>query len=118
MARKISRKQNKNRSAKPVRLSRYVKPPARLKSTAKTSHKTSRKTLHKTSRKNRTATGAKRADVIDALVAASAQALSLRIDPAWRGSVKRNLHVILKHAALVDQFSMPDDIEPAPVFRA
>jgi hypothetical protein len=110
MARKINRKQNNNRSAKPVRLSRYAKPPARLKTAAKTSHKTSRK--------NRAATAAKRADVIDTLVAASAQALSLRIDPAWRASVKRNLHVILKHAALVDQFSLPDDIEPAPVFRA
>jgi len=74
--------------------------------------------LRETSGKNRTGTAAKRADVIDTLVAASAQAFSLRIDPAWRGSVKRNLDVILKHAALVDQFSLPDDIEPAPVFRA
>ncbi|MGO9699824.1 MAG: DUF4089 domain-containing protein [Xanthobacteraceae bacterium] len=114
MARKINQKQNKNRSAKPVRLSRYAKPPARLKTAAETSPKTSRKT----SRKNRTATAAKRADVIDTLVAASAQALSLPIDPAWRASIKRNLHVILKHAALVDQFSLPDDVEPAPVFRA
>jgi hypothetical protein len=118
MARKISRKQNNNRSAKPVRLSRYAKPPARLKTAAKPSHKTSHKTSRKTSRKNRAAAAAKRADVIDTVVAASAQALSLRIDPAWRASVKRNLHVILKHAALVDQFSLPDDIEPAPVFRA
>jgi Protein of unknown function (DUF4089) len=110
MARKISRKQNKNRSAKPVRLSRYAKPPAPLKSTAKTSRKTAPK--------NRTGSAAKRADVVDTLVAASAQALSLPIDPAWRTNVKRNLHVILKHATLVDQFSLPDDVEPAPVFRA
>ena len=110
MARKISQKQKKNRSAKPVKLTRYAKPPARLESTAKT--------LRKTALKDRAGTAAKRADVIDTLVAASAQALSLRIDPAWRASVKRNLHVILKHAALVDQFSLPDDVEPAPVFRA
>jgi Protein of unknown function (DUF4089) len=110
MARKISRKQSQNRSAKPVRHTRSAKPPARLKSTAKT--------LRETARKNRAGAAVKRTDVIDTLVAASAQALSLRIDPAWRTSVKRNLDVILKHAALVDQFSLPDDIEPAPVFRA
>jgi hypothetical protein len=61
---------------------------------------------------------AKRTDVIDTLVAANAHALALSIDPAWRASVKRNLQSILTHAALVDQFSLPDDIEPAPVFRA
>lgn len=114
MARKINPKQNKKRSARPVRLSRYAGPPARLKAAAKPSRKTPRKT----SRRKRTATAGKQADVIDTLVAASAQALSLRIDPAWRASVTRNLQVILKHAALVDQFSLPDDIEPAPVFRA
>jgi hypothetical protein len=69
-------------------------------------------------RKSRAPTAAKRADVIETLVTASAQALALPIDPAWRTSVKRNLQVILTHAALVEQFSLPDEIEPAPVFRA
>jgi len=76
------------------------------------------KNTTKTRRKSRARIAPKPADVIDTLVAANAQALSLRIDPAWRASVKRNLHVILTHAALVDQFPLPDDIEPAPVFRA
>jgi hypothetical protein len=40
------------------------------------------------------------------------------MDPAWRAGVKLNLHLILTHAASVDQFSLPDDVEPAPVFRA
>ena len=61
---------------------------------------------------------APQAKVIETLVAASAQALALPVEPAWRAGVKRNLQVILEHAALVDQFSLPDDIEPAPVFRA
>ena len=57
-------------------------------------------------------------DSIDALVTASAQALGLTLDPAWRDSVKFNLRLILRHAALVDEFPLPDDAEPAPVFHA
>jgi hypothetical protein len=55
---------------------------------------------------------------IDALVAASAQALGLTLDPAWHGSIAFNLGLILRHAALVDEFALPDDAEPAPVFHA
>jgi len=55
---------------------------------------------------------------IDAFVAASAQALGLTLDPAWRDSVAFNLRLILRHAALVDEFALPDDAEPAPVFHA
>ena len=76
------------------------------------------KNVTKTQRNSRARGTPKPAGVIDALVAANAQALSLRINPAWRASVKRNLQLILQHAELVDQFSLPDDVEPAPVFRA
>jgi Protein of unknown function (DUF4089) len=55
---------------------------------------------------------------IDAFVAASAQALSLVLDPAWHDSVAFNLRLILRHAALVDEFALPDEAEPAPVFHA
>ncbi len=106
MAKKTIRKRNKNRSAKPAK-----RPKAAAASASK-------KSIAKATRKSRASVRPKPADVIDALVASSAQALSLRIDPAWRASVKHNLHVILTHAALVDQFPLPDDIEPAPVFRA
>jgi hypothetical protein len=61
---------------------------------------------------------AKPVNPVETLVAAGAQALGLPIDPAWRASIQRNLHLILTHAALVDQFALPDEIEPAPVFRA
>jgi Protein of unknown function (DUF4089) len=57
-------------------------------------------------------------DTIDNLVAASAQALGLNIDPAWYGSVKFNLQLILRIGTLVNDFPLPDDAEPAPVFRA
>jgi hypothetical protein len=55
---------------------------------------------------------------IDTLVAASARALGLALDPAWHDSIAFNLRLILRHAALVDEFALPDDAEPAPVFHA
>jgi 1-carboxybiuret hydrolase subunit AtzG-like len=61
---------------------------------------------------------AKPSDTIETLMAASAEALGLTIDPAWRHSVAFNLALILRHAALVDEFKLPDDAEPAPVFHA
>jgi Protein of unknown function (DUF4089) len=55
---------------------------------------------------------------IDAFVVASAQALGLTHDPAWHKSIAFNLRLILRYAALVDEFALPDDAEPAPVFHA
>jgi hypothetical protein len=55
---------------------------------------------------------------VDALAAANAQALGLALDPAWHKSIAFNLRLILRHAALVDEFALPDDAEPAPVFHA
>jgi hypothetical protein len=59
-----------------------------------------------------------RDDFIDALMAASAQALGLTIDPAWRDGVKLHLRLVLDHAGRVDEFPLPDNFEPAPVFHA
>jgi hypothetical protein len=61
---------------------------------------------------------AKKPDAIDTLVAANAKALALPIDPAWRPAITLNLQVLFKHAKIVDEFSLPDDIDRAPVFRA
>jgi hypothetical protein len=55
---------------------------------------------------------------VNAFVTASAQALGLTLDPAWHDSIAFNLRLILRHAALVDEFALPDDAEPAPVFHA
>jgi hypothetical protein len=57
-------------------------------------------------------------DAVDAMIAASAKALGLTLDPAWRPGLKFNLQLVLRHAALVDEFALPDDAEPAPVFHA
>ena len=57
-------------------------------------------------------------DALDKFVDAAALALDLPLDPAWRPAVKMNLQVILKQAALFADFNLPDEAEPAPVFRA
>jgi hypothetical protein len=69
-------------------------------------------------RKRQPPVGAKSADATDGLVAASAQALGINVEPAWHDTVKFNLQLILRLAGLVDEFSLPDDTEPAPVFHA
>jgi hypothetical protein len=55
---------------------------------------------------------------VEALVEASAQALGFSLDPAWREGIAFNLRLILRHAKRVDEFALPDDAEPAPVFHA
>ena len=59
-----------------------------------------------------------RPDSVDTLVEASAQALGIPLNPAWREGIAINLRLILRHAKLVDEFPLPDHIEPAPVFYA
>ncbi|MET0633246.1 MAG: AtzG-like protein [Xanthobacteraceae bacterium] len=49
---------------------------------------------------------------------AAAAALDLPVEPAWKPSVKANLAVTLRFAALYAAFALPDDAEPAPVFVA
>ncbi len=61
---------------------------------------------------------ARKRDSIASLVAAGAQALGLKLDPSWEAGVEFNLHLILRHAALVDEFPLPDDAEPAQIFNA
>jgi 1-carboxybiuret hydrolase subunit AtzG-like len=57
-------------------------------------------------------------DPLDAFIDAAVQALQLPLEPEWKPAVKTNLDVTLKHAATVAEFPLPDDAEPAPVFRA
>jgi hypothetical protein len=59
-----------------------------------------------------------RSDQSDTLVATNAQALGISLDPAWHEAIAFNLRLILLHAKLVDEFALPDDIEPASVFYA
>jgi hypothetical protein len=89
----------------------------------KAAPRTARKSVSKTPAARATKAAVKKAqaashDAIDALVDAGAKALRLPLDPAWQASVKFNLQLILRHAALVEEFSLPDDAEPAAVYRA
>jgi hypothetical protein len=84
------------RTSKPSRTKRAGKPPSRL--SARISSRCS-------------------AD-LDMLVTTSAQALGISLDLAWREAIAFNLRLILHDAKLVDEFQLPDCIEPAPVFYA
>jgi hypothetical protein len=55
---------------------------------------------------------------LDAFVDASALVLGLTIEPAWRAAVRINLAFTFSTAALVSDFDLPDEAEPAPVFTA
>jgi len=57
-------------------------------------------------------------DPLDALIEAAARTLELPLEPAWKPAVAANLRVTLEHAAAVEAFALPDDAEPAPVFKA
>ena len=61
---------------------------------------------------------AKPDETLDAYIEAAARALSLPIEPEWKPAIRANLQATLKHAARVDEFPLPDEAEPAPVFRA
>jgi Protein of unknown function (DUF4089) len=57
-------------------------------------------------------------DAAAALADAMAPLLGIAIDPAWRGAVVANLKANAAAARLVGEFPLPDELEPAPVFRA
>ena len=57
-------------------------------------------------------------DPLDDFITAAADTLALPIDPAWRPAVRAHLEVTLRLARLVDEIELPDDAEPAPIFRA
>ncbi|QND73659.1 DUF4089 domain-containing protein [Tardiphaga robiniae] len=58
------------------------------------------------------------AEPLDDYIDAVAKALELPIDDAWKPSVRANLAVTLKMAKMVDEFSLPDETEPASIYAA
>jgi hypothetical protein len=58
------------------------------------------------------------ADPLDNYIDAVGRALGLPIEDAWRPAVRANLEVSLRLARLVDEFPLPDEIEPASVYTA
>lgn len=57
-------------------------------------------------------------DPLDDFIASAAVALDLPLEPAWQPAVKANLAVTLKLAGFVAEFPLPDEAEPAPIFKA
>jgi hypothetical protein len=57
-------------------------------------------------------------DTLDDFIDAAAAALGLPIAPEWKPGIKANLQVTLRVAAMVAEFELPDEAEPAPVFEA
>ena len=58
------------------------------------------------------------ADPLDDYIDAVAKALALPVEEAWRPAVRANLDVSLRLGRLVDEFALPDETEPAPIFTA
>ena len=57
-------------------------------------------------------------DPLDAYIDAVTKALGLPVEESWRPAVRANLEVSLRLARLVDEFTLPDETEPASVFAA
>ncbi|WP_167771063.1 DUF4089 domain-containing protein [Bradyrhizobium niftali] len=56
------------------------------------------------------------AEPLDDYIDAVSKALALQIEEAWRPAVRANLEVSLRLGRLVDEFALPDETEPAPIF--
>ena len=55
---------------------------------------------------------------LDTYIDAAAQALGIPVKPEWKPAIRANLDITFKLAALVAEKELPDDAEPAPVFKA
>jgi hypothetical protein len=55
---------------------------------------------------------------LDDFIAAAAAALDLTLEDAWKPAMKTHLDATLRHAAVVVEFKLPEEAEPAPVFKA
>jgi hypothetical protein len=58
------------------------------------------------------------ADPLDDYIDAVAKALRLPVEDAWKPAVRANLDVTLRMARSVDEFPLPDEIEPASIYAA
>ncbi len=58
------------------------------------------------------------ADTTDDFIDAAAMLLGLPVAPEWKPAVRANLALTLTFARIVEEFPLPDDAEPAPVFEA
>ena len=57
-------------------------------------------------------------DDIDAWLDANAALLGIPVAPEWRDAVRQHLRITRDIAQLVLEFPLPDEADPAPIFRA
>ena len=57
-------------------------------------------------------------DTLDTYIDAVGGALALPVEAAWKPAIRANLDVTLKMARMVQEFPLPDEIEPASIYRA
>jgi hypothetical protein len=55
---------------------------------------------------------------LDTLIDVASRAIGVPVEPDWKPAIKDHLAVVLRLAAIVEQFKLPDEAEPAPVFEA
>ena len=53
----------------------------------------------------------------DAFMIAAASVLGIPLDPGWHDSIRFHLQLSLRMAVMVQAFDLPDQAEPAPVYR-
>jgi len=57
-------------------------------------------------------------DDLDAFIAAGTRLFGIPLRPEWREAIRLHLAISLDHARAVAEFALPDEADPAPVFRA
>ena len=57
-------------------------------------------------------------ETLNTFIDVASRAMDLPIEPEWKPAIKAHLDVLLRLAAVVEQFRLPDEAEPAPVFEA
>jgi hypothetical protein len=55
-------------------------------------------------------------DPLDTYIDTVAEALALPVEDAWKQAIRANLDVSLKMARMVQEFPLPDEIEPASIY--
>ena len=68
--------------------------------------------------RKRTKAAPQRAHALDDFIVSGVRALHLAIDKTWLPAVRTHLEITLRHGATVTAFALPDEAEPAPVFKA
>jgi hypothetical protein len=57
-------------------------------------------------------------DDLDGFIGAGAYLIGIPLRTEWREAIRLHLAISLDHAQTVSEFTLPDETDPAPVFRA